>query len=253
MGELKEAMVPGARLTGIWLSLCSPAAVEIAAGAGADWLLIDMEHAPNELSLIADQLRAAKGAGPRGTPAIIRPPSADRVMTKRLLDVGAQAIMFPMIETAEAAAEAVSWTRYPPEGVRGISATVRANDYGRRGDYLDRVHDELCVIVQVETPAAVSRIAEIAAVPGVDAIFIGPGDLAASMGFAGRAGAPEVQAKIDEALAAIHAAGKAAGILAYGAEPAAAHFARGFEFVAAVGDTWLLARQLDALVAGLKG
>ncbi|MBY6089922.1 HpcH/HpaI aldolase family protein [Maritimibacter alkaliphilus] len=250
---LKGVLKPGARLPGIWLSLCSSTVTEIASGSGVDWLLVDMEHAPNDLSQITDQLRAARGAAGTSTAeVIVRPPSSDQTMTKRLLDIGARNIMFPMIQTAEDAARAVSWTRYPPHGVRGISATIRANDYARQGDYLTRYADEICVIVQVETPEAVANIPEIAAVPGVDAIFIGPGDLSAAMGYAGQVGAEPVQALIKEAVAAIHAGGKAAGILGYGEAVARKFFDDGIEFVAIAGDAWLLAREMDGLVSRLK-
>lgn len=249
---LKNAMIPGARLPGIWLSLCSPTVTEIAAGSGADWLLVDMEHAPADLSQIADHLRAARGAaGDSGAEVIVRPPSSDQVMTKRLLDIGVRNLMFPMIQDAEAARQAVSWTRYAPEGVRGISATIRANDYARQGDYLSRYAEELCLIVQVETPEALANIAEIAAVPGVDAIFVGPGDLAAAMGYPGQTMAEPVQQAIAEALAAIHAGGKAAGILGYGEAAARRYFEMGFDFTAIAGDAWMLARELDGLVARL--
>ncbi|SET31973.1 HpcH/HpaI aldolase family protein [Paracoccus homiensis] len=245
----KQALAARRRLPGFWLSLCSPTVVEIAAHSGADWLLVDMEHAPADLSQIADQLRAARGGLAE---VVVRPPQSEPVITKRLLDIGARNLMFPMIQDAQDAADAVAWTRYPPHGMRGISATVRANGYGRQGDYLQRYADELTVIVQVETPEAVANIAQIAAVPGVDAIFIGPGDLAASMGFAGQGTAPEVRAKIAEAVAAIHAAGLPAGILGYGHDLAQGYFDQGVEFVAVAGDAWLLARQMDGMIAALR-
>ena len=243
----KQSLCRGSRISGFWLSLCAPTATEIAAGSGIDWLLIDMEHAPNDLSQITDHLRAAASASTT-TPVIVRMPTSDQTITKRLLDIGVQNLMFPMIQNAEDARRAVSWTRYPPEGLRGISATIRANDYGRDTGYLSSYAASQCVIVQVETPEAVDNIPAIAKVPGVDAIFIGPGDLSAAMGHAGNPMHPDVQAKICAAVSAIHSAGLPAGILGYGAETARRYFDDGVEFVAIGGDAWLLARQMDALV-----
>lgn len=247
--QLKSGIAAGRRMAGIWLSLDSPAITEMAADSGADWLLVDMEHSPTALSSIPDHLRAARGA--RAEP-VIRVPSAEPVMVKRLLDMGANSLMFPMIESAEDAARAVSYTRYPPQGMRGLSMTTRANGYGRRADYLNRYTDGLCLIVQIETPAAVRAIPQIATVEGVDALFIGPADLSAAMGYLGQPTAPEAQTLIDEACAMAHAAGKPIGILGFGDELARGYFDRGFDFVAVAGDSWLLARQMDALLARVK-
>ncbi|WP_209427000.1 aldolase/citrate lyase family protein [Pararhodobacter sp. SW119] len=247
--RLKQGLAQGRRMAGFWLSLDTPAITEMAAHSGIDWLLVDMEHSPTPLSGIGDHLRAAAGAP---VETLVRVPQAEPVMVKRLLDLGARSLMFPMIESAEQARQVVGWTRYPPHGIRGISATTRANNYGRDAEYLRRHVADLCVIVQVETPAAVAAIPQIAAVEGVDAVFVGPGDLAAAMGHLGNPAAPEVQALIDRAQAAIAAAGKPAGILGYGAEPARGYFDRGFGFVAIAGDNWLLARQMDALIAAVK-
>ncbi|WP_354544563.1 aldolase/citrate lyase family protein [Roseovarius sp. MBR-78] len=246
---MKQTLIRNSCKPGFWLSLCAPTATEIAAGSGIDWLLLDMEHSPNDLGQVPDHLRAAQSApGGAAVEIIVRPPAADQTMTKRLLDIGVRNLMFPMIQTAEDAAAAVSWTRYPPEGVRGISATTRANNYGRQADYLDRYVDAQCVIVQVETSEAIDQIPAIAAVPGVDAVFVGPGDLAASMGHAGDPMHAEVQDRIAQAIAAIHAAGLPAGILGYGKDTARRYFDQGFEFVAIAGDAWLLTRQMDTLV-----
>lgn len=233
------------RLPGLWLSLCSPTVTEIAAHSDADWILLDMEHAPNDLSMMADQLRAARGG--KAEP-VVRPPFSEQVVTKRLLDIGARSLMFPMIQNAEMAAEAVSWTRYPPAGVRGHSGTIRANGYGRQTDYLQTYDSELCVIVQVETAEAIDEIPAIAAVQGIDAIFIGPGDLASSMGHVGDVGHGDVQAEIRRAVAAVHEAGKPVGILGYGEEAARRYHAEGIEFVAIAGDAWLLARSMDQML-----
>lgn len=247
---LKAALKERRKLPGLWLSLCSPTVTEIASGAGTEWVLVDMEHAPGDLSQIADHLRAAHGSNAE---VIVRPPFSEQVMIKRLLDIGTRNLMFPMIQTAEDARQAVSWTRYPPHGIRGIAASVRANRYGRQADYLKTYTEDMTIIVQVETPEAIANIPEIAAIDGVDCIFVGPGDLAASMGHAGNGSAPEVRAKIVEALNLIHDAGLPAGILGYGEETARGYLENdGFEFVAIAGDTWLLARHMDAIVHALK-
>lgn len=247
--RLKTGLAEKRSMAGIWLSLDAPAATEIAAGSGADWLLIDMEHSATGLDSVVHHLRAAM-AGP--VEPVVRVPSAEPVMVKRLLDLGARSLMFPMIDSAEDAARVVSYTRYPPDGMRGLSMTTRANNYGRNPAYLRDHVDDLCVIVQVETPQAVAAIPQIAAVPGVDAIFIGPADLSAAMGHLGGAQHPEAQAMIDKARDMAAKAGKPIGILGFGTDLARGYFARGFDFVAVAGDSWLLARQFDALIAGMK-
>ncbi|PZX11205.1 4-hydroxy-2-oxoheptanedioate aldolase [Palleronia aestuarii] len=247
--SLKAGLAARRRLQGFWLSLCSPAVSEIAAQSGADWVLLDMEHAPNDLSMMADQLRAARSGGAE---PVVRPPFSEQVMTKRLLDIGARSLMFPMIQNSDMAAEAVSWTRYPPHGVRGHSGTMRANDYGRRKGYLQTYARDLCVIVQVETQEAIDNIPEIAATEGVDGIFIGPGDLASSMGRVGEVAASEVQAEIRRATEAAHAAGKAVGILGYGEDAARRYQEAGIEFVAIGGDAWLLVRAMDDLLQKVR-
>ncbi|MFV0360200.1 HpcH/HpaI aldolase family protein [Tropicimonas sp.] len=245
----KQGLAQQRQMAGFWVSLCSPASAEILALSGADWLLLDMEHAPNEVASIADQLRAVGSA----CPVVVRPPEANRAVAKRLLDVGVRSLMFPMIDTPEQAREAVAWTRYPPHGVRGISGVVRATGYGRNADgYLARQHDDICVIVQAETPTALANIEAIAAVEGVDAIFIGPGDLAAAMGFAGKGGVPEVRQAIRDGLGRIRAAGCGAGALGYGVEPAKSLFEQGATFVAVGADTWILARESTGLIEGIK-
>jgi 4-hydroxy-2-oxoheptanedioate aldolase len=247
--RFKKDLAAGRRCPGLWLSLCSPTVTEIAAHCGADWILLDMEHAPNDLSMMADQLRAARGG--RAEP-VVRPPFSEQVITKRLLDIGARTLMFPMIQNAEMATEAVSWTRYPPTGVRGHSGTIRANGYGRQANYLETYEDELCVIVQVETTEAIDEISAIAAVEGIDAIFVGPGDLASSMGHIGDVGHDDVQAEIRRAIAAVHDAKKPVGILGYGEAAARRYHAQGIEFVAVAGDAWLLARSMDQMLSAVQ-
>lgn len=245
----KQGLRDGQQMAGYWVSLCSPASAEIMAHSGADWLLIDMEHSPNEIASIGDQLRAVGNT----TSVVVRPPESNQTIAKRLLDIGVKTIMFPMVDTPEQAMEAVSWTRYPPHGCRGISAVVRATGYGRHAEeYVSRQLDDICVIVQAETPKALANIEAIAAVEGVDAIFIGPGDLAASMGYTGKAGAQPVQDAIKEGLARIKSVGCGAGVLSYGVESATTSFGQGADFVAIGADTWLLVRESSALLKQVK-
>ncbi|HCL67830.1 MAG TPA: hypothetical protein DIC56_23950 [Rhizobium sp.] len=242
--RFKEGLGGDAPQLGLWVSLCSAASAEISAHSGADWLLVDMEHSPNEVATVADQLRAVGDAAS----VIVRPPVSEPIVTKRLLDIGIKTLMFPMIDTPEQAREVVSWTRYPPHGTRGISGVVRATGYGRDTGYLARTLKETCVIVQAETPLALENIEAIAAIDGIDAIFIGPGDLAASLGFVGHMNAPEVQDRIADALTRINATGKGSGVLAYGSSACARALGQGAGFVAIGADTWLLARETTELV-----
>jgi len=247
--RFKRALAQGKQQIGLWLSLASPAATEVAAGAGFDWLLIDMEHAPNELPDVAHHLRAAEG----GTAEpVVRVPWNDAVMVKRLLDIGAKSLLFPFVQSAEEARRAVAATRYPPGGVRGFAGTTRANRYGRVPDYAKRAAGEICVLVQCETRKAVADIAAIAAVNGVDGIFIGPADLAADMGHLADTQHAEVQAAILDAGKRIRAAGKAPGFLSLREDETRRVLAGGFLFVAVHTDVALLARQTEALVKAFK-
>lgn len=234
---------------GLWSGLSSNVTVELLANAGFDWLLLDTEHSPNELPMVHSQLQAI-AQGP--THPIVRPVWNDTVNLKRYLDVGVQTLLIPFVQNAEEAASAVAATRYPPRGVRGYSAAARASDYGRIKDYATRCEDELCVIVQVETPEAMANIAAIAAVDGVDAIFIGPGDLSAAMGHIGNLKHPDVVAAIDAGIRAIQAGGKAAGVLC-GDEALARHYIEaGVDFIAVGSDIGVLARGAEALAARFK-
>src|SRR5438105_4083123 len=206
----KHALKAGKPQIGLWSSLSSNYSVEVIAGAGFDWLLLDMEHSPNDLESLLAQLQAA-AAYP--TQAVVRVPWNDMVTIKRFLDIGAQSILIPYVSTAEEARAAVSYTRYPQQGVRGVSGTSRATRFGRVKDYAKRAQEELCVLVQVETQEALDNIESIAAVEGVDGIFIGPADLHASLGYMGEITNAKVMPVIDEAIRRIRKAGKAPGIL----------------------------------------
>lgn len=250
VNPLKRALREGRPVIGLWTQLVSPIAAEVLAGAGFDFLVIDTEHAPNELPAVQAQLQATAAGGPAAP--VVRPVWNDPVVLKRLLDAGAQNLLVPFVQSADEARRAVAATRYPPAGIRGVAVATRANRYGRVGDYFRRVHDELCVHVQLETRLALEHLEAIAAVDGVDGLFIGPSDLAADMGHLGDSGHPEVQAAIDDAVARIRKTGKAPGILAPIEADARRWLERGCLFVAVGSDLGLLARQAEALCRKFK-
>ncbi|HFD2068903.1 4-hydroxy-2-oxoheptanedioate aldolase [Serratia marcescens] len=235
---------------GLWLGLCSSYSAELLAGAGFDWLLIDGEHAPNNVQTVLGQLQAV---APYPSQPVVRPPWNDAVIIKQLLDVGAQTLLIPMIQNAEQARDAVRATRYPPHGVRGVgSALARASRWNRVPDYLQQADEQMCVLVQIETREAVKNLDAILQVEGVDGVFIGPADLSADMGFAGNPQHPEVQRTIDDAIVRIRAAGKAPGILMANKALAQRYLEAGALFVAVGVDTTLLARAAEALADEFK-
>jgi len=234
---------------GLWSSLASHLSVEIIAGAGYDWLLLDMEHAPNELPMVHSQLLAASVGTAH---PIVRPPWNDMVVIKRLLDVGVQSLLIPYVQTQQEARDAVAYTRYPPLGVRGFATGPRANNYGRITDYVQTYADELCVLVQVETRQGLDNLEAIAGVDGVDGVFIGPADLAAALGHAGDLKHPQVQAAIEDAIRRLVAIGKPPGILTGDEQLARRYLELGCLFVAVGSDLALLARGADALAARFK-
>ncbi|HEY9068370.1 MAG TPA: 4-hydroxy-2-oxoheptanedioate aldolase, partial [Burkholderiaceae bacterium] len=230
----------GEAQVGLWLSLAQPYTAEVCATAGFQWLLIDGEHAPNDVRSTLAQLQvvAAYGAHP-----VVRVVQGEAALIKQTLDIGAQTVLVPMVETAEQAAAMVAATRYPPEGIRGVGAAVaRASRWAARRDYLDQANDEVCLLVQAESATAPANLDAICAVDGVDGVFIGPADLAASMGFRGRPGHPEVQAAIDDAIRRIAASGKAAGTLTGDVALARRYLELGARFVAVGIDVTLLAQ-----------
>jgi 4-hydroxy-2-oxoheptanedioate aldolase len=247
--RFKEALQAGRAQIGLWSSLASSYGVEVIAGAGFDWLLLDMEHSPNDLESLLGQLQAA---APYATQPVVRVPWNDMVAIKRVLDVGAQSLLVPYVSSAEEAAAAVSYTRYPPRGVRGVAGTTRATRFGRIKDYAKRAHQEICLLVQVETAPALASIEAICAVDGIDGVFIGPADLHASLGFPGEIAHPEVKPRIDEAIRRIRKSGKAPGILTP-SEADARHWLQcGALFVAVGADVGILARGAEALAAKFK-
>jgi 4-hydroxy-2-oxoheptanedioate aldolase len=242
--QFKQTLAAGGKQVGLWLTLESPIATEIAAGSGYDWMLLDMEHTGNDIGGIAAHINAAKG----GTAElVVRIPSIDPVLVKRLLDIGVRSLMFPFVQTEEEALLAVASTRYPPHGIRGMGGNSRANNFTRIKDYLSTYQAEVCIVIQVETPQAVASIGKFGAIEGIDAIFVGPNDLAANMGHLGQPGAPEVLDAIAGALKDIKATGKAAGLLNFAVDQAKAQFDAGFDFIAVGSDTGLLMRNADAL------
>ncbi|QXF32647.1 2,4-dihydroxyhept-2-ene-1,7-dioic acid aldolase [Photorhabdus luminescens] len=245
--KFKQALKAGQPQIGLWLGLCSPYSAELVAGAGFDWLLIDGEHAPNDVQTILSQLQAI---APYPSHPIVRPPWNDLVIIKQLLDIGAQTLLIPMIQNAEQAYEAVRATRYPPAGIRGVgSALARASHWNRTPDYLHRANDEICVLVQVETREALRNLPEILKVEGVDGVFIGPADLSSDMGFTDNPHHPEVKAAIEQAISQIKEADKAPGILMSAPNIAEHYLKLGALFVAVGIDTTLLARTAEALAA----
>jgi 4-hydroxy-2-oxoheptanedioate aldolase len=245
----KRALRAGKAQIGLWSSLSSNYSVEVIAGAGFDWILLDMEHSPNDLESLLAQLQAA---APYPAQAIVRVPWNDMVWMKRVLDLGAQSLLVPYVSTAAEAREAIAHTRYPPQGVRGVAGTTRATRFGRVKDYARRAHEEICVLVQVETRAGLDNIEAIAAVEGVDGIFIGPADLHASLGHPGETAHAEVKPLIDQAIRRIRKCGSAPGILTPSEADARHWLACGALFVAVGADVGILARGAEALAARFK-
>lgn len=246
----KQAIGEGRAQIGLWQALASPYCCEICAGAGFDWLLIDGEHAPNDLRSVLAQLQAAAAYS---VEPIVRLPVGDPVLVKQYLDLGARTLLVPMIENAEAAATMVRATRYPPDGVRGVGSAIgRASRWNRTSGYLQRAADEICLLVQVESRAALTAIDAIARVDGVDGVFIGPSDLAADLGHLGDPMHPEVQAMIENGIAVVRGAGKPVGMLIAHQQAARRYLALGASFVAVGTDVTLLARGAEALAASFR-
>lgn len=245
----KRAIKAGQKQIGLWSSLSSHLTVEVLAGAGFDWLLLDTEHAPNDLPMVLSQLQATTGGTAH---PIVRPPWNDTVVVKRYLDAGVQSFLIPYVQDEAEARAAVAATRYPPRGVRGFASASRASRYGRIKDYYARAEEEMCVLVQVETRHALGNLEAIAAVDGVDGVFIGPGDLSADMGHLNQPGHPEVVAAIEDAIRRLKALGVAPGILT-GDEALARRFIeQGCLFTAVGSDVGILARGSERLAAGFK-
>ncbi|QEI06000.1 4-hydroxy-2-oxoheptanedioate aldolase [Pigmentiphaga aceris] len=249
--RFKQDLLDGKPQIGLWMGLGNAYCAEICAGAGFNWLVIDGEHSPNTLTTVLSQLQAV-AAYPDVEP-VVRVAWNDSVLLKQVLDVGAKTVLVPMVQSAEEARAAVAAVRYPPNGVRGVgSALARASRWNRIPDYLTRADAQMCLLVQIETPAGLAALDEILAVEGVDGVFIGPADLSASMGYLDQPGHPVVQAAIEDAIKRIRAAGKAPGIL-YSDKTRAQHYlSLGALFVAVGVDTSVFVAGLDALASSFR-
>lgn len=245
---LREDLAAATRpLIGLWACSGSALVAEICAGSGADWLLIDMEHSPNELGTVLSQLQAVAGYP---VAPVVRVPVGDTVVIKRVLDLGVQNLLVPMISSAEQAREVVAAMHYPPRGVRGVgSALARSARFGRVADYLPAADAHVALFVQIETAAGVEAAGQIAAVEGVDGIFVGPSDLAASMGLLGQQTHPDVVAAVARVFGAAHEAGKPVGVNAFDPGRARSYLDDGADFIAVGADVTLLARGSEQLVA----
>jgi 4-hydroxy-2-oxoheptanedioate aldolase len=247
----KEHLGQGQLQIGLWLAMASPYTAEMCAGAGFDWLLLDGEHSPLDLRTTLEQMQAI-AAYP--SHAVIRPAIGDPVLIKQLLDVGAQTLLIPMVDTADQATQMVAATRYPPHGIRGVGAGIaRASRWGRIGDYLQTANASICLLLQVETQQGLENIDAIAATPGVDGVFLGAADLSASMGHLGNPSHPDVMAALVHGIERIRAAGKAAGVLCTDDAQSHRFIELGCTFVAVGVDTLLLASAAGHLANRFKG
>ncbi|MEV8145196.1 HpcH/HpaI aldolase/citrate lyase family protein [Specibacter sp. NPDC078709] len=246
--SLKNALADAKRpLVGMWVSSGSALMAEICAGSGLDVVLVDGEHSPNGLEGILAQLQAIHGYPI--TP-VVRPPVNDPVIIKQYLDLGVQSLMVPMVHTVADAEAAVAAAHYPPQGVRGVgSALARSSRWNRIPNYAERASETVTVMVQIESAHAVENVADILAVDGIDAIFLGPADLAASMGRLGVQGHPEVMAAVEHCIAAAKAAGKPVGVNAFAPETAKHYMDAGVDLILVGADVTLLARGSEGLAA----
>ncbi|HWM71100.1 MAG TPA: aldolase/citrate lyase family protein [Steroidobacteraceae bacterium] len=234
---------------GLWSTLCSNLGAEIIAHSGFEWILLDTEHSPNEVPDLVTQLQAMG----RGTASpVVRAAWNDPVLIKRMLDIGAQSILLPCVQTAEEARRAVAAVRYPPRGMRGVSAVSRASNFGRIKDYLQKADEEICLLVQIESKLALEQLEAISTTDGVDGVFIGPADLSASLGHLGDPQHPETQSALQDAGRRLARLGKPAGILTVIETDARRYIEWGYSFVAVGIDTTLLATSADALARKFK-
>ncbi len=244
VNTFKARLKAGDTQIGLWVGLGDPSVAELAAGCGFDWLVIDGEHGPNGLRDVLAQLRAVGGK----SHPVVRVRDDNRAEIKQMLDIGAQTLLVPMIESGAQAREVVRSVLYPPAGVRGVGAALaRASDYNGVPDYLETANNEVCLILQVENMAGIDALDDILAVDGVDGVFVGPADLAADMGHLGQPGAPEVQALVNDTLSRIHGAGVAAGILTSDRRLAKGYADMGVEFLAVGSDVGVLRAGLTGL------
>lgn len=250
LNRLKSRLAAGEILHGLWLGMAESYAAEIAATADFDWLLIDGEHAPNDIRSLSAQLAVIDG---KGRSPVVRLPDDDPAKIKQALDIGAQSLVIPMIEDAEQALRCFRATRYPPMGTRGVgSALARASRFAAIPDYLATANDQICLILQVESVRGLQALDEILEVPGIDGVFIGPSDLAADMGYLGQPAQPEVKSAVLDALRRIRAAGKSAGVLTSDPAYISDCKASGANFVGVGIDVTILASALRSLAKGFR-
>ncbi|MCB2129740.1 MAG: 4-hydroxy-2-oxo-heptane-1,7-dioate aldolase [Rhodobacteraceae bacterium] len=249
VNRFKAGLKAGKVQYGLWITIPDPSLAESMAGAGFDWLTFDTEHAPTEVSAVLPLLQAA---APYPVSCLVRPSTLDVALIKRHLDQGAQTVILPYIQTPDEAKLAVAAVRYPPAGIRGVAGGTRASGYGRIPDYAERAGEEICLVLQVETASALSRLDAIADVEGVDALFIGPADLAASMGYPGQTGHPEVRRAVLGALATLSHRGMPAGLLTLDPDFARQAVEAGARFVAVGIDMSLLTGAADRLAAQFR-
>lgn len=235
---------------GLWNGLVNNAVAEILASAGYDWVLVDGEHAPFDLQSILIQLQATSSYD---VPIFVRTPKSDPIFIKQILDLGVQNILVPMVDSAEEAELMYQSTQYPPKGIRGIgTAMARAAHWAQNEDYLHTAGDQICMIVQVENVPGIQNLDAILAVEGLDGVFIGPADLAASMGHLGNSNHPEVKATVIDALQRIRKAGKVAGVMALDKPTADEYIAAGANMVAIGIDSLLLIKGCRDLLQSFR-
>jgi 4-hydroxy-2-oxoheptanedioate aldolase len=249
VNHFKHAIVSGRTPVGAWLVSAAPSTAEALGCVGFDFLVVDMEHTPIDVPQMTDILRTIAGTPAQ---AIVRPPWNDMVMVKRVLDAGAQSLLFPFVQNAEEAKRAVAYTRYPGAGVRGVAAMHRGSRYGTISEYQKRAHEELCVIVQIETLAAFDQLQAIAEVPGVDSIFIGPADLSASMGMLGDIGNAAVQDKLRAGARACRQLGKPCGIVGANPQIVERFLEYGFSWVAVGSDVAMMVGRAQEFLSAVR-
>lgn len=248
--QFKAALKRGDTQVGMWVSNPDAMNAEVVAGAGYDWALCDMEHAPNSYADVGRQLQAFAGSP---TTPLVRPIWNDPLHVKQLMDMGAPGLLFPMVQSVAEAELAVASTRYPTRGIRGAAGITRATNYGRDKTYKADVERETCILIQLESLSALAQGEDIAAVDGVDGIFFGPADISADMGHGGNPAVPEVWAAIMPVAEKLMARGVPVGTLTLNPDQAKDLFAAGFTFVACGLDLAVLARGLDGLLADVRG
>ena len=250
VNPFKAALKSGKPQIGFWLALANAYTAEIAGGAGFDWLLLDCEHAPNDIPLLVAQLQALSASPSH---AVVRVPIGETWMIKQVLDIGAQSVLVPMVESEAQAKELVRAMRYPPYGNRGVGAGLaRASKFGAIADYLRTANDQTCLLLQIESLSGMAALEDIVNADGVDGVFVGPADLAADMGLIGNPGAPEVQAVVEAGLSRIIACGKAAGILTSDILLAKRYLQLGATFVAVGSDVSLFANATRKLAESFQ-